>query len=180
MVSHNFGTSLFTLSHSNGEVKVSHCSFVRNVQVETSGFFALKDVTLALDQSNFMQNQFTRFAQGGRVRILTKIVTDFSLGSALVDNAVLLNPENAFKVLWVDAGMKNMETWVCWALGESSPSPSQSPPPFGEGTIAESGIFIFLVLSIGIGIPAAFGYVSWRKRQREDLSVLDDLPISNR
>jgi hypothetical protein len=180
MVSHNFGTTMFSLIHGLGEVKVSHCSLIHNSQVEGVGFFHLKELGLILDQCNFMENQFTKFVKGGRITIRTKIVTDFSLSGAVVEDCVLTNPEHAFKVLWVDAGMEYMETWGCWALGSSSPSASQSAPPFGQGSLADSGLFVFLVLSLVAGVPTAFGYMYWIREHPRDLSVLRDLPISNR
>jgi hypothetical protein len=179
MVSENYGNSIFSFANAGGSVKIGHCSLLRNHQVESPGFFGLNTATLTLDQCNFVDNKFVLFANGGRISIQSKIVTDFSLTTAVVVDCVLINPENAFKVLWVDAGMKHMETWLCWAMGSSSPSPSQSPPPYGAGGFLDSGIFLFLVISVVVGVPVAFGYVYWTERQPPDLAFLEDLPISN-
>jgi hypothetical protein len=180
MVSHNSGTNLFWFDPGQ-ELKVAHCSVLHNGLIGEGALFQIGGGVVHLEQSNFIENKFTWFAVKGKLSLDAKIVVDFDLTSRLFAKADIMNMENAFKVLWIDAGMAQMETWVCWALGQPSPSPSQSPPPIEGGDRRESGIATFLILSVVAGIPTVFGYLWWTRNENRgrDLSVLDPLVISN-
>jgi hypothetical protein len=180
MVSYNSGTNLFWFDNGQ-DLAVSHCSILHNSLIGEAHFFHIGGGVVHLEQSNFIENKFTLFAVKGKLSLDSKIVIDFDLTSRLFLKADLINMENAFKVLWIEAGMAQMQTWACWALGKSSPSGSQSPPPIEGGDKRESGIVTFLVLSVVAGIPTVFGYLWWTRHENQgrDLSVLDPLAISN-
>jgi len=180
MVSYNRGNNLFWFARGQ-DLRLSHCSVLHNTVESDLGVFELGASILHVEQSNFIENKFTKFGVNGKIIIDAKIVTDFDMSSRLFVGAELENQENVFKVLWIDAGIAQMDTWACWALGEPSPSASQSPRPLDGGERKESGIATFLILSVVAGIPTVFGYLWWTKNegQGRDLSVLDPLVISN-
>jgi hypothetical protein len=180
MISYNLGNNLFWVV-GVGDARVTHCSVLHNRAVHTDGFFWLKGSLMRLEQCNFIENKFTKFAVNGRLRLDGKIVIDFDMAKKLFDNVDTTNLELAFKVIWIDAGMKVIDTWVCWALGKPSASPSQSQPPLDGGDTGESGIATFLILSFVAGIPTILGYFWWTNNggKARDLSVLENVEISN-
>jgi hypothetical protein len=181
MVSRNVGNNLFWVS-GVPDGRVMHCSVLRNNIAHSDGLFLLKNSVMRLEQCNFIENKFTKFAAKGKLRLDGKIIVDFEMAKKLFDNVETVNLELAFKVIWIDAGMKAVETWECWALGRPSPSPSQSHPPLDGGEGAQSGIATFLLLSFVAGIPTVLGYLWWTSNEeaRRDLSVLENLEISNK
>jgi hypothetical protein len=158
MVSHNSGTNLFWFENGQ-DLAVSHCSVLHNNLIGKAHFFHIGSGVVHLEQSNFIENKFT---VKGKLGLDAKIVIDFDLTSRLFRKADIINMENAFKVLWIEAGMAQMQMWACWALGKPSPSGSQSPPPIDGGDKRESGIATFLVLSVVAGIPTVLGYCGGR------------------
>jgi hypothetical protein len=181
MVSYNVGNNVFWVSKI-ADARVTHCSVLHNDAMHSDGLFAIGESVMHIEQCNFIENKFRKFAVNGKLKLDGKIVIDFEMGRKLFDNVEVVNLELAFKVIWIEAGMKVVDTWGCWALGKPSPSPSRSQPPLDGGEKEESGIVTFLILSVIAGIPTVIGYLWWvnNEAKTRDLSVLENIEIANK
>lgn len=181
MVSHNVGSSLFTIN-SDFEIKspyyIHHCSVINN-RIDRNGPVFDTDSKLSLEADNFIRNSFKDFAVGGEITIVRRITIDFDLQSK-VQGCKITNREGAYKISFVEANMAYMNTWDCWAMGTASPSATQSVPALKNLQVQkeDSGLISFIVITAVGLIPTIICYYYCANKSR-DLSVLDDVKISN-
>lgn len=181
MVSHNTGSSLFSLENDNKDrAVVHHCSIIYN-NIDRSGPLFDLSRYVSLEADNFIGNKFNKFAVGGNIEIVRRITVDFELRDNRLQNCEIVNRDGAYKVSFIDANMAYMNTWECWAMGAASPTATQSIPIIRNLRVEKegSGIVSFIIITLIGLVPTIAGYYWCCAEKPRDMSVLDDVKISN-